>query len=473
MTDSEYMDAVERMAGTLFRDFREGVAEAVSRVRNSGEETTSFKLSDARETVTCEEGFASWADFSDACANGAAVRRRMARRLRIALFYGQDWKTDELLAADPTLAHADLGIQIALRDAKTVLSRIKDDAPAATQPIVRRRPIIHLCFSRYWRRGAKADQAGIAIAEALLENGADVNDGFPWVPGSPHRLSALYGAVGHAGNMPLARWLLENGADPNDNESLYHSTELGHSDGVRLLLGFGAQVDGTNALLRALDFNDHESVRLLLKHGGSPNAPADGHPSGEPSMAAPAMHQGARRHCDREMARLLLAAGADPQLTFGGHNAYATARIYGNGGFAAALAEHGCPTRLDAHESLLAQIADGEFPDGASIDRRLLTGETKSLHLNLIQCPERLAHVQRLVAFGWDPDAEDGMGATPLHLAGWQGLPDTMRWLLTLKPDLEHVNGYGGNLAVNRHSRFGKLPTARRAAAYRVRGTCP
>ena len=446
MTDKEYMDAAAQMAGNLLRDFQAGVAEAKSRAASAAAEKQPFNLNHARDIVAREEGFEDWTEFSDACANGSANRRRMVRRLRIALFYGQNWKADELLAADPALAHADLGIEIAMRDANTVLARINEDAAAATRPIAKRRPIIHLCFSRFRQPDAGADSAALAIAEALVANGADVNESFPWDPGSTHRLSALYGAIGHAGNLPLARWLLENGADPNDNESLYHSTELGHSDGVRLLLAFGAQVDGTNALLRALDFNDHESARLLLEHGGSPNAPADSHPSGEPAMAAPALHQAARRFCDREMARLLLAAGADPQLAFDGHSAYAIARIFGNVAFADELAAQGCPTQLDPHESLLAQVADGEFPDGAVINRRALTGETGNLLANLMPRPERLSHAQRLVALGFDSNAEDPMGATPLHLAGWEGLPDTMQWLLTLEPDLEHVNGYGGNL---------------------------
>jgi ankyrin repeat protein len=81
-------------------------------------------------------------------------------------------------------------------------------------------------------------------------------------------LSTLYFAIGHADNMPLARWLLEHGADPNDGESLYHSTELGHHEGLRLLLAHGADPKGTNALLRAMDFHDIEAVRMLMEGGG-------------------------------------------------------------------------------------------------------------------------------------------------------------------------------------------------------------
>ena len=38
------------------------------------------------------------------------------------------------------------------------------------------------------------------------------------------------------------------------------------------------------------------------------------------------------------------------------------------------------------------------------------------------------------------------MGVTPVQLAGWEGLAATMGWLLSLGPDLGHINDYGGNL---------------------------
>jgi ankyrin repeat protein len=94
-----------------------------------------------------------------------------------------------------------------------------------------------------------------------------VNDGYPSETGSPHMLSTLYGAIGHANNMTLGQWLLDHGADPNDNESLCHATELGHLDGLRMLLAAGADPKGTNALLRALDFNNRDMVALLLENG--------------------------------------------------------------------------------------------------------------------------------------------------------------------------------------------------------------
>ncbi len=113
----------------------------------------------------------------------------------------------------------------------------------------------------------------IALLDALLEAGADVDQGFPAEPASDHRLTALYGAIGHAGNIRLAEALLDRGADPNDNESLYHATELPDLDGVRLLLAHGAEIGTTNAFYRMLDRESTEGVRLFLANGADPNSP--------------------------------------------------------------------------------------------------------------------------------------------------------------------------------------------------------
>ncbi|MEM9592017.1 MAG: ankyrin repeat domain-containing protein, partial [Pseudomonadota bacterium] len=59
---------------------------------------------------------------------------------------------------------------------------------------------------------------------------------------------------------------------------------------------------------------------------------------------------------------------------------------------------------------------------------------------------EALDHAKALVAAGIDPNVADEMNMTPLHLAAWAGLPEQTAWLLTLSPDLSHVNSYGGDL---------------------------
>ena len=441
MARGTQFEELKRRAEALIANGHVGASADGNRVRG-----TKFLLSDALDAVCREAGLAGWTHLHFEQAAKAAGRQERAGRLKIALFFGQHWVVRRLLSVDPELANDNFGLEVALYDEAAVRRRLNADPECATRAIGPRNPILHLAFSQHLHAAPELEPQMLGIAEALVRCGADVNDGFPAEPGSPHMLSALYGAIGHARNLPLARWLLEKGADPNDNESLYHSTEIGNPDGTRLLLRFGAKVEGTNALLRAIDFNDHETVGMLLAHGADVNAPVSGHPSGEPPMVVPALHQAARRLADGQMATILLEAGADCSHRHCGHTPYAYARICGNSEIAETIAGFGGAIPLDETEELLAAIADGTADPGATFRGRTPSGELNAILTHLIPYPERLEHVKGLVAHGFDHDACDEMKMTPLHLAGWEGLPETMEWLLTLNPALDHINGFGGDL---------------------------
>ena len=118
---------------------------------------------------------------------------------------------------------------------------------------------------------------------------------------------------------PAILGLHQHGANPNDDESLYHATELGHTEGLKLLMQHGVSTRGTNALPRALDFGDVEAVRLLLEYGADPNETVAGHPSGQAVDSIPALHQAARRFCSAEIGALLLDYGADSGIMWEGH----------------------------------------------------------------------------------------------------------------------------------------------------------
>ena len=369
----------------------------------------------------------------------------LERRLWIALHYGQHWRVRQILGEHKDLAQSHFGLMVATYDRKAVLERLRSDPRAAVRPCQGRTPMVYLAFSRYIHaRDDKEDM--LAIADALLEAGADANDSVAYEENGVHKLSVLYGAIGHANNLALGQWLLDNGANPNDHESLYHSTELGHAEGTRLLLQHGAIPQGTNALARALDFNAHETVTLLLASGADPNEGACDHPSGENVPAIPGLHQAARRMCDGRMARLLLEARADPSLRHHGHTPFAIARIYGNDEVADAIAAAGGMTSLTEPEHLLARIADRDVPSSASRRLETTSQETRELVRNLLSFADKLDHVKRLARAGFSTDSPDSMGVTPVQLAGWEGLPEAMTWLLSRGPNLNHVNDYGGTL---------------------------
>ncbi|MEL6169636.1 MAG: ankyrin repeat domain-containing protein [Pseudomonadota bacterium] len=457
------LDTLRRQAKALRRAFVAGDPAAAARVRAVLPEVLELAHTGALLVVAREAGFKSWPKLKFAHEIASLDRNARAEKLKNALFLGQTWMVDALLQADPELGSANFGLEVALYRLGGVAARLARDPAAATRLVGVRSPMLHLAFSRYHRAAPELSDAALGIAELLVRHGADVNDSYPSEPGSAHRLSALYGALGHAGNLRLAAWLLERGADPNDDESLYHSTELGHTDGLKLLLAHGARPEGTNALPRAMDFDDVAAVRLLLEAGADPNEGVADHPSGQPNIVIPGLHQAARRRCSAEIAELLIAHGADGTAVHKGHTAYALARIHGNRAIADVLKRHGQATKLDPLEAALAACAEGHVPFGRPLSGLDPNSEDARTLTRVILWEDRLDHAKALVAAGIDPNVTEEMGLPPLHIAGWAGLKMQTAWLLGLDPDLTHVNGYGGDvLSTIIHGSENRLDNAER-----------
>lgn len=442
---SDPTEKLRRQAKRLRSDFAAGDTNAAARVRAVLPDANVIRHADALHVVAREQGFPSWPRLKFAAEAAAMDRAASAERLKVALYFGQSWIVDTLLSETPDLGRDDFGLTCALYDVDHVRAVLERDPGAAVRTVGLGRPMTHLAFSQHFKGGG-SDADMLAVAGLLVANGADVNDSYPYEGDASSPLSALYGALGHAGNMVLAAWLLDRGADPNDGESLYHSTELGHSDGLRLLLKYGARPEGTNALPRALDFNDPGKVRLLLDAGADPNEGIEPHPSGEPPFVIPALHQAARRMCDRAIIEMLLDAGADPSLRYRGVTPYSVARVYGNAAAAKLIAEAGGDTALTREERLLAAAAEDALPGGEHVDPAKLPPEYRNLIRSILHIPGKLGHVRRLVALGLEYDRSDEMGLTPVQIAGWEGLPEAMGYFLSLRPDLSHINGYGGTL---------------------------
>lgn len=442
------LDQLRRDAKALRRAYEAGDTYARSRIENHPprERGAVLKHADFLHVIAMENSFPSWPQLVWAAETVGLDRAARQQRLKLAIYHGQNWVTERLLTETPDLTEGAFGLQCALYDRAAVAAALDEDPSLAVREFGPRRPILHLAFSKYIHARPDLEADMLSIAEILVEAGADVNDGYPFQPGSDHLLSALYGAIGHANNMVLGRWLLERGANPNDNESLYHATELGHHEGLRMLLDHGAEPKGTNALLRAMDFNDVEAVRMLLDAGALADEYNAESVGGEPPFVIPALHQAARRMSSREMVEVLLDAGADPYREFEGMTPYAYARAFGNAELRAVLEERGHVTLLSPVVEKLARIADGEVLEGDWIDPATLPEACRNIVRLILHLPGKLDHVKRLVASGAEYDRPDGEGLTPVQLAGWEGLPEVLAYFLSLAPDLAHVNTYGGTL---------------------------
>ncbi|MEM5584395.1 ankyrin repeat domain-containing protein [Roseibium sp. AS2] len=443
------LDTCKNAARRLRKAHAAGDPEAHARVAAHVAAGKMLRHADFLHVIACEEGHDSWPKLKFVVESAAMSRAEKAERLKVALYQGQHWMTDRLLAEDPTLKDDNLGLQVALYDLEAVRTAVGSDPGAAVRPVGLRSPILHLAFSKEIHRSPEKEADMMAIAGLLVANGADVNDGYPFQPGDKDLLPALYGALCHADNFTLGRWLLEKGADPNDRESLYHATELDHPQALELLLSHGARPDGTNALPRALDFEDEVKVRMLLEAGADPNITVPDQPGGLPLNTIPALHQAVRRGRPAGIVALLLKFGADAGAVWQGHTPYALARIYGNKAAADRLEEKGHASALSESEAILAACADGTARPGsldpASLVPAALTCEDRGLLSELAALPGRLDHLKALVEAGLDPDAVDGMGLPPLHIAGWHGLVPELSYFLSLAPDLSRKNHYGGD----------------------------
>lgn len=437
------VEVLRREARALRRLCAAGDPEAQARVREvlPGAAAGDLPLAEALMVVAREQGVESWPRLILRAETRGMDRAARQARLAQALFQGQGWIAEQLLADTPDLADGVFALHCALYDIAAVRRALARNPALALRASGPRRALLHLAFSKWFQQRPDLEADMIAVAEALVAAGADVNDGY--LPEGAHQpLSALYGAIGHGGNMALGQWLLDRGADPDDGESLYHATELGHHAGLKMLLAAGADPRGTNALLRAMDFDDVAAVRLLLAHGAVP----DDLRQGESVWGVPALHQAARRGSSPEMVALLLEEGADPGRIHQGIGVYGAAKVFGNRALADALEARGQAVPLSRAERLLARAAEGLESQGAFLNPEALPEVYRGLLRSIVPLPGRLEHVRRLVELGLEYDRADSEGVTPVQVAGWSGLPEVMGYLLTLRPDLGHVNGHGGTL---------------------------
>lgn len=426
------IDQLRRDATALKKAFHDQYGDAILRVNNHRPRGSGavLKHADFLHVIACEQGFATWPTLKAAVEVQGMDRAQLRQRLGVAITHGHTSVVERLLSETPDLPMGRLGLCCGLYLKDEVARLIAADPCAATHPSPKFTPMVALARSRMIHQFPDREADMLAIADLLLAHGADVNH-------AEDGLSTLYFAIGHAGNMALGEWLLDHGADPNDGETLYHATELGHHGGLRLLLANGADPKGTNALPHAMDFHDVEAVQMLLDAGAQVE---------DEGGTVPALHHAARRMSPPAMVALLLDNGADPSRVYDGVTPYAYARIFGNNALTDQLRARGFGAELTPTESLLARVADGEEPKDEFIDPVKVPAAARNIIGDILTVPGKLPHVQRLVAVGVEYDRPGASGVSPVQTAGWHGLDDVMGYLLRLKPDLAHVNDFGGTL---------------------------
>lgn len=212
--------------------------------------------------------------------------------------------------------------------ADRVIAAVDADASLLTARDERGYTLLHAAAARIYTDGVEGlAESARAVAATLIERGAvldlfaagaldDVagvqtilrDDPTQRDARLPDGATPLEFAV-KAGSHAAAAVLLEAGADPDGGrQMLYRAARSDDTEMCRLLLTHGAAATGEAVYQAAWRNSDPECLALILEHGGDPNAMSFG--------TAPLHWAG---WANTEAVRLLLAAGADPNLPAPGH----------------------------------------------------------------------------------------------------------------------------------------------------------
>ena len=209
--------ARNRDAAALAR-FR--ILPAFARIPDADLARAPLALHDAQSVVAREHGLDSWNALRErveerTLAFGAAVEQFVE-----AATGGRRDRAERLLALHPGIARATFHTALLLGDAGQVERRVAAEPALATAAGGPRgwEPLHYVCHSALG--GSAPREAGLAaVAALLIGRGADPNLRFPWLHHGVRR-PVLWGAVCEVRSLALAEALLDAGADPSDGVTL-------------------------------------------------------------------------------------------------------------------------------------------------------------------------------------------------------------------------------------------------------------
>lgn len=433
------LEQLKRQAKDLLKAVRAGDHEARKRANAVKASLDAFSLHDAQLTLAREYGLSSWAKLK--LRVETLTEAAVEARLIVANVRGDTSALNALLEENGALAPRSIFGAAAFGDLKAAENLVAENSSVATTPggPVKWPPVLYLCFGRT----GGSDETRAAIAEVLLDQGANPNSSYvdPRWPDSA--LTALYGATG-VNNFPkLARALLRGGANPNDGESRYHAAEHYHRESLEVLDEFGADWSANdptwnNTPLYFLLGYQHppqqarDGIRWLLEHKADPNVLCYRDKQSESPL-----HAAIHNSWDLATIELLLDHGADPLLKRkDGRTPLALAIGMGRTDVAELLRRRGAVETLSIVDQFLGACmqaegsrARGLLAENPDLFSRLSDHEQKIVSL----AAQRGAAdaIELMAEIGFDVNVQDSDGgATPLHWAAWQGQAAAAKALL-------------------------------------------
>src|SRR5947207_13060360 len=394
-------------------------------------------LHDAQTMLAREYGFKSWNALHD---HVEAVTLEFDAALAEFLEAATDGRRDRaerMLTLYPRIATANFHTALILGDAPAADARLAKDPSLATKPGGPRgwEPIHYVCYTTM-AHDAPARREGLAaIARQLRALGVAPNSRFPRLHHNVRR-PVLAGASRQAQSLPLVLALLDAGADPNDGVTLLLAASAGDIAVLEALLAHGASVDhawasdGSTALYAILNWSRTAAgVMWLLAHGADPNAVFA--ENGETPLHVVA------RAWDVALTGAMGGKGADiERKRADGRTPYAVAELNGNRAVADWLLAHGATPDLSEVDRLVAACsrADRAAAEALLAKNPGLRDEiTDDHYIAFHQAAERndVRALAAMLACGFDPNRPDAsIGKTALHSAAMEGWPDAVRVLL-------------------------------------------
>ncbi len=440
------LDQLKRQAKDLLHSARTKDTAALARFRmlpafirtpDADLARVPLALHDAQSVIAREHGFDSWNALRERVEELTLGRAAAVDQFIEAATGGRPDRAERLLAHHPGIARADVYTALLLGDVAMVEGRLAAEPALATSSGGPRgwEPLQYVCHTAVGNGSESRGSGLVAIARRLIALGADPNTRFPWLHHGVRR-PVLWGAVCVTRSLPLAAALLEAGADPNDGVTLPLAAGGGDIAALELLRTHGADVshpwatDGGAPLYEILHWaRTPDGVRWLLEHGADP----------DPVFAATGetpLHVAAASW-DVDLVERLVGRGAEvARRRADGRTPYAVAALNGNRAVADWLEAHGAPVELSEVDRFVASCRRG---DRAAAESMLaaqpgLRAEIAPEHYEAFrQAAERndTAALDAMLACGFDPDrGDEAIGKTALHVAAGEGWQDAVRLLL-------------------------------------------
>ena len=447
------LDQLKRQAKDLLRDARANetaalarfrILPAFTRVSDADLARRTLALHDAQSVIAREHGFDSWNLLRERVEELTLEFAAAVDLFVQAATDGRGDRTERLLELHPGIARANFTTELLLGDAAAVDARLAGDPRLATARGGPRdwEPLHYVCQTAVGARPGERETGLVAIARRLIALGADPNLRFPWLHHGVRR-PVLWGAVLTVRSLPLAEALLDAGADPNDGVTLTIAASAGNVAALDLLRAHGADVnhpwatDGSTPLYAILHWSrTDDGVRWLLAHGADPDPVFAA--NGETPLHVVAADW------DAALAGELVGRGADiARPRADGRTPYAVAELNGNREVAAWLLAHGASGDLSAADRLVAACSRGDRETAAAMlaaDPDLRGAIGAEHYAAFYRAAERndLQALEAMLACGFDPNrGDESIGKTPLHIAAMEGWPDAARLLLAHGASME------------------------------------